>query len=244
MKSWRARPDSPARCSHSVSSSSNGSVSSSRHPSPTGAGIVTSSRRRATTSSKSACRSASGGHAGSRSPRRTSIPSWRCGRCAMRFAGTGSRIDASSSASTSRAVRPPLPRRVVRARLRRGLASARRCRARRAAADAVSAIGCSSSSGTPRSARRPGPRRGPLRHGGRRSLRQMARRPAHLGPGHARRPHTTRRPPVAGTSLPNLERPQHVRPHQAEERLAIVRSCRPRYRAITSRTGAVATPGV
>ena len=28
-------------------------------------------------------------------------------------------------------------------------------------------------------------------------------------------PHPTRRPPVAGKSLPNLERPQHVRPHQA-----------------------------
>ena len=29
------------------------------------------------------------------------------------------------------------------------------------------------------------------------------------------RPHPTRRPPVARKSLPNLERPQHVRPHQA-----------------------------
>ena len=48
-------------CSHSGSSSSNGSVSSSRHPSPAGAGTTTSSRLRATTCSKSASRSASGG---------------------------------------------------------------------------------------------------------------------------------------------------------------------------------------
>src|SRR5262245_22881363 len=43
----------------------------------------------------------------------------------------------------------------------------------------------------------------------------MARRPPHLGPSHPRGPHPTRRPPVAGKSLPNLERSQHVRPHQA-----------------------------
>jgi DNA-binding HxlR family transcriptional regulator len=61
----------------------------------------------------------------------------------------------------------------------------------------------------------PGLRRGPLHHGGSRSLRQMARRPAHLGPSHPRGPHPTRRPAVAGKSLPNLERPQHVRAHQA-----------------------------
>jgi hypothetical protein len=53
-------------------------------------------------------------------------------------------------------------------------------------------------------------RRGPLHHGGRRSLRQMARRPAHLGPGHPRGPHPAPRPLVARKSLPNLERPQHV----------------------------------
>ncbi len=58
-----------------------------------------------------------------RSPR-TSTPLWPCGRCATRSAETGSRIDASSSASTSPAAR------------------------------AVSATGCSSSSETPRSARR------------------------------------------------------------------------------------------
>src|SRR5262245_13554348 len=43
----------------------------------------------------------------------------------------------------------------------------------------------------------------------------MARRPPHLGPSHPRGPDPTRRPPVAGKSLPNLERSQHVRPHQA-----------------------------
>jgi hypothetical protein len=43
----------------------------------------------------------------------------------------------------------------------------------------------------------------------------MARRPDQLGPSHPRRPHPTRRPSVAGKSLPNLERPEHVRPHQA-----------------------------
>jgi len=32
---------------------------------------------------------------------------------------------------------------------------------------------------------------------------------------HRRGPHPTRRPAVAGKSLPNLERPQHVRAHQA-----------------------------
>src|SRR5262245_24277746 len=60
----------------------------------------------------------------SRSPPRTSTPLWPCGRCATRSAATGSRIDASSSASTSPAGR------------------------------AVNAIGCLSSSETPRSARR------------------------------------------------------------------------------------------
>src|SRR5262245_33044791 len=43
----------------------------------------------------------------------------------------------------------------------------------------------------------------------------MARRPGHLGPSHPRGPHPTRWRPVAGESLPNLERPQHVRPPQA-----------------------------
>ena len=61
----------------------------------------------------------------------------------------------------------------------------------------------------------PRPRRGPLHHGGSRSLRQMARRPANLGRSHPRRPHPTPRPLVAGTSLPHLERPQRLRPHQA-----------------------------
>ena len=61
----------------------------------------------------------------------------------------------------------------------------------------------------------PRPRRGPLHHGGSRSLRQMARRPAHLGRSHPRPPHPTPRPLVARTSLPHLERPQRLRPHQA-----------------------------
>src|SRR5262249_27845159 len=43
----------------------------------------------------------------------------------------------------------------------------------------------------------------------------MARRPAHLDPSHPPWPHSTRRPLVARKSLPNLEPPQHVRPHQA-----------------------------
>jgi 2-deoxy-D-gluconate 3-dehydrogenase len=43
----------------------------------------------------------------------------------------------------------------------------------------------------------------------------MACRPAHLGRGHQRPPHPAPRPVVARTSLPHLERPQHVRPHQA-----------------------------
>src|SRR6185503_3583594 len=43
----------------------------------------------------------------------------------------------------------------------------------------------------------------------------MARRPAHLGPSHRRGPHPTRWPAVADTSVPNLERPQHVRARQA-----------------------------
>ena len=50
-----------------------------------------SSRPRVATSSRSAGRSASGGHAGSRSPPSTSIRSWLSGRCATRYAGTGSR---------------------------------------------------------------------------------------------------------------------------------------------------------
>ena len=56
---------------------------------------------RVTTCSRSASRSASGAPPGSRSPPSTSIPSWRCGRCATCSAETGSRIGASSSGSTS-----------------------------------------------------------------------------------------------------------------------------------------------
>ena len=61
----------------------------------------------------------------------------------------------------------------------------------------------------------PRPRRGPLHHGGSRSLRQMARRPAHLGRSHPQPPHPTPRPLLARTSLPHLEPPQRLRPHQA-----------------------------
>ena len=88
----------------------------------------------------------------------------------------------------------------------------------------------------------PRPRRGPLHHGRSRSLRQIVRRPAHLGPSHPRRPHPTRRPSVAGKSLPNLERPQHVRPHQAglphrHERRGLTSSMRPATAAAHRRWG-------
>ena len=91
----------PAPCSRSGSSSSNGSPSSSRHRRPTGVGATTSSRPRGTTSSRSACRSASGVPPWPEIPPSTSTPLWRCGRCAICPTETGSRIDASSSASTS-----------------------------------------------------------------------------------------------------------------------------------------------
>ncbi len=92
----------------------------------------------------------------------------------------------------------------------------------------------------------PRPRRGPLHHGRNRSLRQMARRPAHLGPSHPRRPHPTRRPSVAGKSLRNLERPQHVRPHQAgpphrHERRGLTSSMRPATAAGRRRWGVTRT---
>jgi DNA-binding HxlR family transcriptional regulator len=57
-----------------------------------------------------------------------------------------------------------------------------------------------------------------IHHGGRRSLRQMARRATHLGRSHPRSPHPTARPLVARTSLPHLERPQRLRSHQARLR--------------------------
>jgi hypothetical protein len=87
VRSWRARPDSPVLCSRSGSSNSNGSVWSSRHPSPAGADTTTSSRPRATISSRSASHSASGVRAGSKSLQRTSTPLSLCGRCATRSAG-------------------------------------------------------------------------------------------------------------------------------------------------------------
>ncbi len=59
------------------------------------------------------------------------------------------------------------------------------------------------------------PRRGSLCHGGSRSVRQMARRPAHLGRGHPRPPHPTPWSLVAGARLPHLERAEPIRPHQA-----------------------------
>jgi hypothetical protein len=43
----------------------------------------------------------------------------------------------------------------------------------------------------------------------------MARRPAHLGRRHPQPPHPTPRSLVDRTSLPHLERPQRLRPHQA-----------------------------
>src|SRR3546814_4594305 len=68
-------------------------------------------------------------------------------------------------------------------------------------------------------------RGGSLRHGGSRSLRQMARRPALLVPSHRRRSHPTRRPAIAGKSLPNLERPQHIRaPNRSEEHTSELQS--------------------
>ena len=186
MRSWRARPDSPVPCSHSGSSSSNGSVSSSRHSSPTGAGTITSSRLPATTSSRSASRSASGARVGSRSPPRTSTPLSRCGRCATRFTETGSRIDASSSASNFTG-RPRRERYWLL--IERG--DTEICKTNPGLDEDLY---ITAEAG---------------------SLRQMARRPAHLGPSHPRRPHPTRWLAVVGESVPNLERSQHVRAHQA-----------------------------
>jgi len=79
-------PGCRAPCSPSGSSNSNGSGSSSQHPSPRGAGTSTSSRARASTfSGLRVAGRVGGGWLGSLpSP---SIPSWRCGRCAMRCAG-------------------------------------------------------------------------------------------------------------------------------------------------------------
>ena len=63
--------------------------------------------------------------------------------------------------------------------------------------------------GVPRS------RRGPVHHGGSRSLRQVARRPAQLGRGFSRQPHSAPRSVGARPGIPHLECPQRVRPHQA-----------------------------
>ena len=100
------RQGSPAPCSRSGSSSSNASASSSRHRRLRAAVTGTSSQAPATICSRSARHSASGALGGSRSPRRTLIRSWRCGRCATRSAGTDSRTSASSSGSTSPAFDP------------------------------------------------------------------------------------------------------------------------------------------
>ena len=88
---WRARTL-PHLFLTAAQAARTASRSSDRHPSPTGAGTTTSSRLRATTSSRSASRSASGVRVGSRLPPRTSTPLWPCGRCATRSAGIGSRI--------------------------------------------------------------------------------------------------------------------------------------------------------
>jgi hypothetical protein len=52
-----------------------------------------------------------------------------------------------------------------------------------------------------------------LRHRGRRSLRQVARRPAQLGRSHPQRAHPAPRPFVARTSLSQLEPPQSAFAH-------------------------------
>ena len=57
--------------------------------------------------------------------------------------------------------------------------------------------------------------RGPLHHCRRRSVREVARRPVLLGGGNPRLPDPARRPVMARTCLPDLERPQHVRSHHA-----------------------------
>jgi len=44
---------------------------------------------------------------------------------------------------------------------------------------------------------------------------KMACRPTQLGPSHPRGPHPNRRLSAAGKSVPNLERSQQVRRHQA-----------------------------
>ena len=90
------RPDSPAHSSRSGSNSSNASASSSRHRRPRGAVTVTSSRARATICSRSARPSARGELDGSKSPRRISIHTWRCGRCATLSDGTDFRPARSS----------------------------------------------------------------------------------------------------------------------------------------------------
>ena len=75
-------------------------------PKARGAVTGTSSRARATICSRSASPSANGEPVGSRSPPRTSIRSWRCGRCATRCVTTGSRTSAWSSGWTSPASGP------------------------------------------------------------------------------------------------------------------------------------------
>ena len=72
---------------------------------------------------------------------------------------------------------------------------------------------------------------------GRRSLHhrrcggvRVARRPALLGGGNPRLPDPARRPVMARTGLPDVERPQHVRPYQARPELPLPRHWRPHSR--------------
>ena len=179
----------------------------SRHPSPTGTGTTTSSRLQATTSSRSASRSASGVRVGSGIAPENLDPFVALWSMCNALRRDRSRIDASSSASTS------LP-----AEARRATCPPKRAARRWKVGPAprtVSAIGYSSSSETPRFARRTRAWTRISTSRGSRSLRQMARRPAHLGPSYARGPHPTRRPPVAGKNLPHVECPERVRSHQA-----------------------------
>ena len=57
--------------------------------------------------------------------------------------------------------------------------------------------------------------RGPLHHRRRRGVREVARGPDLVGGGNPRLQDPARRSVMARTGLPDLEPPQHVRPHQA-----------------------------
>ena len=186
MRSWRARPDSPVPCSHSGSSSSNGSVSSSQHSKPDGRGHhyeLTSAGH----DLFAVCQS---------------LGEWGARWLEIAPENLDPFVALWSMCNALHRDRLPDRRVVIRFDFTG--------RPRRERYWLLIELGDTEICKT-----NPGTRRGPLHHGGRRSLRQMARRPAHLGPSHPRRPHPTRRLAVARKSLPNLERPQHVRAHQA-----------------------------